>query len=678
MEEPDWIRESRKNLQETEALSHTGPAKRKFPSKPGQKKATVDVDDQSSRLLASIQEKSRDKESQRPRPLRKIYFCSRTHSQLSQVMESLGKIAGKNPNFFSDWSAISLGSRKNLCLNKQVSKLPSLQRINDQCIEMQKSPESCCPFYNDLKEANMELLVDNLHRLHVADIEDIKGLGERIGACSYYGSRRAQEGAHFITIPYNILLQKASRESFGIDLANSLVIIDEGHNIIDTINQIYSVSLPLTSLKLAQEGLVGYLDRYSRRLSGQHAQLLQQLLHAISQLVSYLATAADGIHRINEFVHEIKIDNLNAFPIEAYAQESHLSQKVSSFYANNTAAVEQSGSATNLLNDIIQFLILLSNADKNGRILISEQTYKFISLNPEQYFMEVVEEAHSVILAGGTMSPTADFIEQLFGDRANRVIQFQCGHLIPKENCRVFTLSSGPSNVPFDFTLKMRESAQMIQELGQTAINMTNVVPDGIACFFPSYAYLDHVIESWSNNGTLDTIRKKKPVFIENSSLKSVESLIEGYTKKINDPNGSGALIFGVMGGRLSEGINFSDKLARLVMIVGLPFPNINDPETRERMAHYVNSKKNHQPDYGSSTPQSEYLEGLCMRTVNQTIGRAIRHKDDYASILLIDQRYRQDRIKSKLSSWIQESTVDTPSFGFAYSNLVKFYKSRK
>jgi chromosome transmission fidelity protein 1 len=33
----------------------------------------------------------------------------------------------------------------------------------------------------------------------------------------------------------------------------------------------------------------------------------------------------------------------------------------------------------------------------------------------------------------------------------------------------------------------------------------------------------------------------------------------------------------------------------------------------------------------------SDYYENLCMKTLNQSIGRAIRHINDYACILLLD-----------------------------------------
>ena len=35
-----------------------------------------------------------------------------------------------------------------------------------------------------------------------------------------------------------------------------------------------------------------------------------------------------------------------------------------------------------------------------------------------------------------------------------------------------------------------------------------------------------------------------------------------------------------------------------------------------------------------------EYFEDLCMKAVNQCIGRVIRHRGDWAAILLVDQRW--------------------------------------
>jgi hypothetical protein len=49
------------------------------------------------------------------------------------------------------------------------------------------------------------------------------------------------------------------------------------------------------------------------------------------------------------------------------------------------------------------------------------------------------------------------------------------------------------------------------------------------------------------------------------------------------------------------------------------------------------------------------------MRAVNQSIGRAIRHRGDYACILLVDRRYGSPRIRGQLPAWIQRGLVAAP-----------------
>ena len=44
-----------------------------------------------------------------------------------------------------------------------------------------------------------------------------------------------------------------------------------------------------------------------------------------------------------------------------------------------------------------------------------------------------------------------------------------------------------------------------------------------------------------------------------------------------------GAILFCVCRGKVSEGMDFSDKLCRGVVFVGVPYPNIRDPLIQEK-----------------------------------------------------------------------------------------------
>lgn len=44
------------------------------------------------------------------------------------------------------------------------------------------------------------------------------------------------------------------------------------------------------------------------------------------------------------------------------------------------------------------------------------------------------------------------------------------------------------------------------------------------------------------------------------------------------------------------------------------------------------------------------------MKSVNQCIGRAVRHRNDYATVLLLDKRYDRVTTKNSLPNWIKRS----------------------
>ena len=83
----------------------------------------------------------------------------------------------------------------------------------------------------------------------------------------------------------------------------------------------------------------------------------------------------------------------------------------------------------------------------------------------------------------------------------------------------------------------------------------------------------------------------------------------------------------------MSEGINFSDELGRCVIMAGLPFPNSQDPLLQEKLK-YLRSNRN---GPSQSSGDNQIFETMCMKAVNQSIGRSIRHANDRSIILLLD-----------------------------------------
>ena len=67
------------------------------------------------------------------------------------------------------------------------------------------------------------------------------------------------------------------------------------------------------------------------------------------------------------------------------------------------------------------------------------------------------------------------------------------------------------------------------------------------------------------------------------------------YATIFNEVEPSGAILMGVCRGRISEGLDFSDKAARCVIVVGIPFPSISEPRVilkREYLDERINSER--------------------------------------------------------------------------------------
>lgn len=126
-------------------------------------------------------------------------------------------------------------------------------------------------------------------------------------------------------------------------------------------------------------------------------------------------------------------------------------------------------------------------------------------------------------------------------------------------------------------------------------------------------------------------------VFSEPQQSNEVEAVLRDYSSQIQSGEESaggkkrGALLFAVVGAKLSEGLNFADDLARAVVIIGLPFANLGSPELRERM-NYVNRLEQRRRaaaappirPSGAKDAGTELYENMCMNAVNQSIGASV------------------------------------------------------
>ncbi|KAF1835035.1 DNA repair helicase [Decorospora gaudefroyi] len=665
----------------------------------------------------------------------KIFFCSRTHSQLTQFSRELGRVrmppaialdegasGGDADSLVEDVKHLTLGSRKNLCINSKVNRLGSATAINERCLELQQSTgsESRCPH---MPTKENEPLINDFrdHALaKIRDIEDLGLLGKKLGICPYYASRPATKYCEIVTLPYPLLLQRTAREALGLSLKNHVIVIDEAHNLMDAIAGIYSVSVTLDQVQQARAQLTAYLQKFRNKLKGKNRVYVAQTVRILDSIITYLQTidanakASDGLVDMVSILSGKGVDQINVFKLNTYLHYSRLARKVDGYtvYSEQIAKGDAKGAvkptskrgprySVPVLMHVQAFLLSLTNPSAEGRFFYSKEeglgiTLRYMLLDPTFHFKDIVEEARAVVLAGGTMSPMSDYEQHLLSYlEPSKIMTLSCGHVIPPSNLLAVPVVRTTSGTEFDFTFETRNKEKTMVDLGHAILTFANHIPDGIVIFFPSYAYLDTCVAAWkrikpasSKASFWDDFTQSKPVFLEQRSQQQVsnqipstkevvvDSVLTAYSAAIASGNGRGAILFAVIGGTLSEGINFSDALGRGVVVVGLPFPNPHSAEWKAK-TQYISAKETNNGGDGKAAAR-EFYENACMRAVNQCVGRAIRHKGDYAAILMLDRRYGSQRIQNKLPKWIRGSLTSGLGVRDVERRLDEFFADKK
>ncbi|SOV24299.1 DEAD box helicase,putative [Plasmodium sp. DRC-Itaito] len=295
-------------------------------------------------------------------------------------------------------------------------------------------------------------------------------------------------------------------------------------------------------------------------------------------------------------------------------------------------------------------------------------------------FKSITKDCSNVILIGGTLYPIEEFLLLFLNNNKNKIKLFSSDYIFKKENifARIFSTNIVTSDF-IDNTYKNRLKNDHLLNLAIYIYMITFNVLYGNIIFFPSYNFLNDFYNFLNKEGEyiFNKIKKKKFVFFEK---KNDDGVVKNYIKNIEtiknlDVNlriQNGCILFCVMNGRLSEGINFYDDLCRNIVVVGIPFfkhDNVVDKNLL-RLKYYkqytkdiMNTDKNENSKiliYDDVHKMCETYEiKYAMKIINQCIGRSLRHVNDFSSFFFLDYRFSKKEIFQNLPSFIKTHIND-------------------
>ncbi|KAL0109407.1 hypothetical protein PUN28_014465 [Cardiocondyla obscurior] len=635
----------------------------------------------------------------------KIIYASRTHSQLSQAMHELKRTSYKHV------STAVLGSRDQLCIHPEVSKETSAFNKIHMCHSKVKS--RTCFYFNNV-EARKD---DPVFKQEVLDIEDLVKVGQKHKCCPYFLAKELKQNADIVFMPYNYLLDPKTRKSQGIDLQNTIVLLDEAHNVEKVCEEAASLQISSTDVAMCIDEVTAVMKDVAKE-SDQQNDFLSEVNVQKDFTAEDLCILKAMFLELEKAIDSIEIKNRNegdTYPggfifellekIELTHGKEHiviekLDKIILYLTTTSTSPFARKGNALQKFSDLLKTAfnsgasivrhkekvkrcykvhIQMEEQKKNYKndVWESKKTIKtdgklisYWCFSPGFGMEQMVEQGiRSVVLTSGTLSPLKPFISELGIPIA---VQLENPHIVTKEQVCVGVLSQGPDNHPLNSSYNTRNDPKYIASLGRTVYNFSCIVPHGLLIFFPSYPIMRKCRDEWQNMGLWTQITERKPIYVEPNSKDGFVNVMNEYYQKIKDPSCKGAVFMAVCRGKVSEGLDFANANGRAVLIIGLPFPPLKDPRVMLKQKYLEEIRTTEK----QSLTGQEWYQLEASRAVNQAIGRIIRHKNDYGAVVLCDCRFENPNFKKQLSAWLRPYVKKFTNFGMITKELREFFKN--
>uniref|UniRef100_A0A1Q3EW05 Regulator of telomere elongation helicase 1 homolog n=1 Tax=Culex tarsalis TaxID=7177 RepID=A0A1Q3EW05_CULTA len=641
----------------------------------------------------------------------KIIYASRTHSQLTQAMQEM-----KNTSY-GFMRAVILGSRDQLCIHPEVAKEEGNSVKTNLC--KAKIQSRSCSFYSRVEACKER---PEITGSTIMDIEDLVRINTKLKACPFFMSKELIENADVLFMPYNYLLDPKARKANNLEIANTIIILDEAHNVDKMCEESASMQIKSSDIALCIDDVTSIMkvmdntvaipedDDAKKDFTIDDLALLKEMLLTLEKTVDAIPVmfSQGGSTQPGTYIFEIfEKANIKEGNYHIIAQLlENIIQYIATITEKNNFV--RRGGGLQILAEALSIVFAGSgpqyreSIDKcyklhieieepkkvrgNARqadgwtatkqlvpsVKANAKVINFWCFNPGFGMRQLLgRNARSIILTSGTLAPLKPLISELDIPIA---VKLENPHIIDGSQVCVKIVGQGPDKESLNSSYGNRDNPKYISSLGRTILSFCPIIPGGLLVFFPSYPLLNKCQEAWQETGIWAQISRTKPIFVEPRGKDQFLNTMTEYYAKINDPDGKGAVFMAVCRGKVSEGLDFADMNGRACIITGLPFPPLKDARVilKKRYLQEVRTREN------EIISGDEWYSLEAARAVNQAIGRVIRHKNDYGAILLCDNRFHNPRQKAQLSSWIQKhlNTAQHPTFGPIVRELSQFFRN--
>ena len=480
---------------------------------------------------------------------------------------------------------------------------------------------------------------------------------EKIGVCAWATARDSARSTNVIVCDYNHVFVEGVREAslsvMGVDLENTILIIDEAHNLPDRIRNGLERRITEQVFQRALsdvEEYKGNLEKNEKDLDIPESKNLREARNLEKQIkglkddpgmISWFEkkklenkkSKGDDLRIETQDFLDIISNALEGIvegdPVDAIQIiRSMISRLVNVVIDDDEDIDEEEKNDCNRLAEILEICLTYRKSPALALIFdeILENDFPRVTshlLDPSVVGGPIFEKCLGSILMSGTLFPP-EMYSDILGIPEERAVckQYSSG----------FPLGNRPVLIASDVTSKFTNREESMPQIIEHVKSVIDNTKGNVAIFAPSYSMLERIHQEFIKTWCTKAIIKEEP----RMSKSSLEVLI---SKLYEHRDMRGAALFGVLSGKLSEGVDYSDNVLNALVCIGLPLP---PPSARQdALLEYYSNKF----DRGKAWRYASLQPAV--NSIMQAIGRPIRKKEDKAIVVLLEKRLLERRVSN-------------------------------
>jgi DNA excision repair protein ERCC-2 len=550
---------------------------------------------------------------------KKLLITFRTRSQLHIYLKELRAVGRGVP-------IVSLSSKQGMCPMRMGGNL-SYYDFFEQCKNLKENCEPLrkpyCRFY--LKNLRRKKEADGMarecaHRFLTPD--EATRFFVRRGFCAYEALRSTLNKARIFLGTFHYVfdpkIRRAILKDLGVGLDDVYLIVDEAHNVPAFARELLSDQITEITLDRA----LRETERFVREDVASVRAVLEVLNEQVFQPAQKLA---------KQELKRLQPSGLDNLFLEHCGAPGSEGAKALMEYGEYVKTRREELGQENLLSynyRVGEFLGGFFGKQGEAYIhLVSRDRWKGVVLevrgfDGREVSSPVLTQTLGSVLMSGSLSPPQIYRDLMLNDSSKVLVRaydspFPAAH----------RLILGANDVSSRFELR---TPGMFEKWRQyiEAVSRANI--GNVAFFFTSYNLMQSIL------GLIQVDRK---VLVEHR--KTRRGSVLNVLQKSTD-----AALFGVMGGKFSEGIDYPGNVLTCVVAVGLPYATWN--VYQKGLIDYYDQQF---PDQGELYA---YLTPAVLRLV-QAAGRVHRSPADKGCIVILDERVARPNVKRQLPKYMQQ-----------------------